>query len=55
MINNHAIQYFNLKKGVCQGDPISAYLFVLTLEFLFELIKNNAEIRRITIRNYALL
>ena len=48
-------QYFNLEKEARQGDPISAYLFILALEFLFELIKNNADIRRITIFNHAFL
>ena len=47
--------YFNLEKGACQGDPISAYLFIFALEVLFELIKNNADIREITIFSYALL
>ena len=48
-------RYFNLEKGARQGDPISAYLFILALEVLFELIKNNAERRVITIFNYAFL
>ena len=45
------IPYFNLEKSARQGDPISAYLFILALEVLFELIKNNADIRKITIFN----
>ena len=48
-------RYFNLEKGARQGDPISAYLFILALEVLFELIKNNADIRGITIFNHAFL
>ena len=50
-----ATQYFNLEKEACQGDPISTYLFILALEFLFELIKNNVDIRGITIFNHAFL
>ena len=48
-------RYFNLEKGARQGDPISAYLFILALEVLFELIKNNADIRGITIFNHVFL
>ena len=44
--------YFNLEKGVRQGDPISAYLLLLTIEVLFELIKNNADRRGVTIFNH---
>ena len=47
-------RYFNLEKGARQGDPISAYLFIRALEVIFELIKNNDDIRRITIFNHAL-
>ena len=48
-------RYFNLEKGARQGDPISAYLFILALEVLFELIKNNDDIRGITIFNHTFL
>ena len=48
-------RYFDLEKGAHQGDPISAYLFILALEVLFELIKNNDDIRGITIFNHAFL
>ena len=45
--------YFNLEKGAFQGDHILSYLFVLALEVLFELIKNNIDTRGITIFNHA--
>ena len=48
-------RYFNLEKGGRQGDPISTNLFILALEVLFELIKNNDDIRGITIFNHAFL
>ena len=34
-------QYFRLTSRSRQGDPISAYLFILRLKILFILIKNN--------------
>ena len=37
--------YFKLEKGARQGEPISAYLPILALEVLFELIKYDTEIR----------
>ena len=45
--------YFNLKKGAREDDSISAYLFVLALKVFFELIRNNTNIRGITIFNHA--
>ena len=57
MIKNHVLYinggfttpYFNLEKGSHRGDPISAYMFILALEVLF-----NVDIIGITIFNHTL-
>ena len=51
-------QYFTLKKGAHQGDPISACLFIIVLEVLFTLRKrkdNTMVSTRMTILIYLLL
>ena len=50
-----ATQYFTLKKGARQGDPISAYLFIITLEVVFTLIKSKDNINGIDLYDYSFL
>ena len=48
-------KYFLLGRGARQGNPISAYLFVLALEILFQLIKSKPEIKGLTIFDHCYL
>ena len=48
-------KYFLLGRGSCQGDPISAYLFVLALEILFQLIKSKPEVIGFTVFDHCYL
>ena len=41
--------YFKLDRGTSQGDPVSAYLFILVLEALFAVIKLNQNIDKLRI------
>ena len=49
------IKYFMLGRGACQGDPISAFLFILALEVLFLLIKIKPEIAGLAIFDHCYL
>ena len=42
-------QYLKLNRRTRQGDPTSAYLFILVLEILFLLIKENHRIKELNI------
>ena len=49
------IRYSKLDKGTRQGDPILAYLFVLVLEIVFNLIKQNKDIGGLTFLDHTFL
>lgn len=42
-------QYFTLEKGVRQGELVSVYLFILCLEMLATIVKNNKDITSLEI------
>ena len=41
--------YFRLEKGTRQGDPISAYLFILDLEIVFLFTKEGKKINGLNV------
>ena len=51
LINGHMSEWFLIQRGCRQGDPISSYIFILCAEMLAILIRNNNDIKGITIGN----
>ena len=49
--SGHVSEYFSLGRGVRQGDPLSSYLFILVLELLNAVIKNDPEITGVKIND----
>ena len=46
-VGGHLTQNFPLERGVPQGDPISAYLFILAIELLNIALLNNPKIKKV--------
>ena len=46
--NGHLSDWFYLQRGCGQGDPLSPYLFILCVEVLATLIRNDKDINMIT-------
>ena len=48
-------QYFHLEREARQGDPISAYIFILALKVLSFLVRNNKDIKSLNIFDHFFL
>ena len=44
--------YFNIKRGVRQGDPLSTYLFLIIIEILAHALRNEDEIKGINFGDF---
>ena len=49
MNNGHSTGYFNLSRGTRQGDPLAPYLFILIIEMLATVVRENKYIKGIII------
>ena len=49
--NGHCSEYFHVSRGVRQGDPLSPYLFILSLELMSAALKNDPNINGVKINN----
>ena len=46
MNGGNSTGYFKLERGARQGDPISAYLFILVMEIFFQMIRKKKRYKR---------
>ena len=51
LYNGHCSNSFLVLRGVRQGDPLSPYLFIICAELLADAIKQNGQIKGITVNN----
>ena len=51
IVNGHTSSWFPIERGCRQGDPISPYLFILCVEILGIMIRENTDIKGIVIKD----
>ena len=49
IVGGHVSSWFEIQRGCRQGDPVSPYLFILCVEVLAAMIRENSKIKGITI------
>ena len=54
MNNGFSTGYFALEIGTCQGDSLSAYLFILAPEVMFIEVRNDVNIAGVKIGGHSL-
>ena len=50
-VNGTISDWFNIERGVRQGDPLSPYLYLLCAEMLSNMIRENSDIKGLQIKN----
>ena len=48
--NGHMSESLNIQKGIRQGCPLSSFLFIICIQILTNYIKNNKNIKGITVQ-----
>ena len=49
VVNGQTLSWFSIERGSRQGDTVSPYLFILCVEILASMIRENVDIKRICI------
>ena len=55
VVNGQVSDWFNIHRGCRQGDPLSPYIFIICAEILSLMIKNNKDIKGVTIGEHEFL